>query len=208
MMLAKKTAATIRGEISDGVYSPGQSLNEVHIAAEYNVSRNTLREAFAMLVTERLVERIAHRGVFIVTPDVDFVADLYRARIALETAGAQWGSELDAQRLLSLTSQATQAAAEGDVDTVSALNQQFHRTIVEASGSETLNREMDNLLARMRLTFLLVLPIYPTVHSDWVKPNAQIAQLLADNKRAEAARLLHETLNHTFQTICAVLQRL
>lgn len=179
------------------------------MAAEYNVSRNTLREAFAMLAAEQLVERIPHRGVFIATPSADFVIDLYRARIALETAGAQWGTHLDATALVQLTSEAVAALdadEEGCFDTISTINQQFHRGIVAASGSETLNREMDNLLARMRLTFLFVLPDYPSVHRDRVRPNAHIAQLLAAGERAQAVELLYEQLSSTCQMILEALK--
>lgn len=69
-------------------YLPGDKLNEVEVAAQYDVSRNTLREAFATLAAEQLLVRIPNRGVFIATPDVEYIMDLYRARAIIKPAGA------------------------------------------------------------------------------------------------------------------------
>lgn len=206
-MLAQTVRDTIRADISDAKYQPGAKLNEVKAAAYYGVSRNTLREAFAMLAAERLVERVPHRGVFIATPDLDYVTDLYRARAALEPAGALWGDKLDAARLLEVTTEALAAAERGDNATVSHNNQLFHQGVVAACGSPSLNAEMDNLLARMRLTFLLVLRVYPTIHGDYVHSNAHIARLLADDQRVPAATALHRSLNETCAKIISILEQ-
>lgn len=207
-MLATSTAAAIRRDISAGVFRPGQQLHEAQMSAEYQVSRNTLREAFMLLSAEQVVERIPNRGVFIATPTAESVIDLYRARIALETAGVKWGQYLDAEAVLRITSRA-QSAVDNDAknlfEIITEANQRFHRELVAASGSATLLQEMDNLLARMRLTFLFVLPDYPSVHLDRVAPNACIAQLLAEGARDEAVELLHEQLSLTCNLILDAL---
>lgn len=105
-MLADSVAAALRAAISEGEYMPGQQLNEVRASERFDCSRNTLRESFAMLAAERIVERIPHRGVFIATPDEDFVRDLYLARAAIEPAAARYGTFPDPGELVSLTESA------------------------------------------------------------------------------------------------------
>src|SRR5690625_6289940 len=83
-MLSQSVASAIRDAISAGDYQPGQQLSEVKAAERFECSRNTLREAFTELAAERLVERIPNRGVFIATPDTDYVKDLYLARMRSE----------------------------------------------------------------------------------------------------------------------------
>lgn len=205
-MLAQYVATRIRADISDGKFMPGQQLNEVRAAQHYEVSRNTLREAFAMLAAERIVDRIPHRGVFIAVPDADFVTDLYRARAAIEPAGALWGQFLDAEALVALTDDAAQALGRGDIEVIGGINQRFHRELVASVGSATLDSEMGSLLARMRLAFLEVLPHDPTLHADHVDGNAHVARLLADGKRDEAARTLHDSLLGTCKRIVATLE--
>ena len=105
-MLSQSVAAAIRDAISAGEFQPGQQLSEVKAAERFECSRNTLREAFTELASERLVERIPHRGVFIAVPDTEYVKDLYLARMALEHAGVLWGEFPAAERLVELTSSA------------------------------------------------------------------------------------------------------
>ena len=64
---------------------------------------------------------------------------------------------------------------------------------------------MDNLLARMRLTFLLAIPRYPQLHADHIQGNITLATLIADGKRLEAATLAHDSLMNTCEKILAVL---
>ena len=95
-MLAHNVSAEIRRAISRGEFAPGQKLNEVALAERFGVSRNTLREAFAMLTSEGLCERIPNRGVFLATPSPEFVTDTFRARAAIE-AGMHYADLADAR---------------------------------------------------------------------------------------------------------------
>ena len=86
-MFASTIAEDLRDAIGKARYLLGDKLNEVEVAAQYDVSRNTLREAFATLAAEQLLARIPNRGVFIATPDVEYIVDLYRASRFDDRAG-------------------------------------------------------------------------------------------------------------------------
>ena len=204
-MLSQSVASELREAISAGEFQPGEQLSEVKAAERFNCSRNTLRESFTMLAAERIVERIPNRGVFLATPDADYIRDLFAARAAIEPAAVRWGAFADAPSLVTLTSSAFDYAARGEHQEVSAINQRFHRALVAALGSPTLNEQMDNLLARMRLTFLLAIPRYPQLHADHIQGNITLATLIADGKRQEAATLAHDSLMNTCEKILAVL---
>ena len=150
-MLSQSVASAIRDAISAGEFQPGQQLSEVKAAERFECSRNTLREAFTELAAERLVERIPNRGVFIATPNTDYVKDLYLARMALEHAGVLWGDFPAADRLVELASSARRFVESGDDQAVSSINQRFHRALVASLGSETLDEQMSSLLARMQI---------------------------------------------------------
>lgn len=204
-MLSQSVASELREAISAGEFQPGEQLSEVKAAERFNCSRNTLRESFTRLAAERIVERIPNRGVFLATPDADYIRDLFAARAAIEPAAVRWGAFADAPSLVTLTSSAFDYAARGEHQEVSAINQRFHRALVAALGSPTLNEQMDNLLARMRLTFLLAIPRYPQLHADHIQGNITLATLIADGKRLEAATLSHDGLMNTCEKILAVL---
>ena len=151
-MLAHNVSAEVRRAISRGEFAPGQKLNEVALAERFGVSRNTLREAFAMLTAEGLCERIPNRGVFLATPTPEFVTDTFRARAAIEPAALLWGPDLDVDRLDELNKEARVAIEEEDDDLLIAVNQAFHHVVLAAMGSKTLGDTMDQLDAFLRLS--------------------------------------------------------
>ena len=76
---SKLTQAIITGELSQG-----QKLNETDLAERYGIGRGPLREALRQLEGMRLVRRVPHAGVRVVTLNKETMADLYAVREALE----------------------------------------------------------------------------------------------------------------------------
>ena len=138
-MLSQSVASELREAISAGEFQPGEQLSEVKAAERFNCSRNTLRESFTRLAAERIVEHIPNRGVFLATPDADYIRDLFAARAAIEPAAVRWGKFADAPSLVALTSSAFDHVARGEHNEVSSINHQFHRKLVASLDSPTLN---------------------------------------------------------------------
>ena len=77
-----------------GEIGPGVRLREVPLAAAIGVSRHTLRSGFRILEAEGLLEHSLHRGVVVAELSDARVADVYRAKKALELAGVRaFGSD-------------------------------------------------------------------------------------------------------------------
>ena len=218
-MRAQSVAAALRQAVSAGEYSPGEKLNEVIVAEKMGISRNTLREGFASLTAEGIIDRIPHRGVFIASPTAADVLSLFRARAVVEPGAVLWGTELDVDALDRIVSTA-EAAETADVESVDSVdsvesvdsaaaialaNQEFHRTLVGAAGSALLDEEMDRLLARMRLVFLAVERVRPNLHGDFVAVNRQIVTMLRDGDRDAAAAMLRASLVETGETLAAIV---
>ncbi len=67
--LYQQLAQLFRRQIEDGVLRPGSSLeSEAEIAEYYGISRGTVRQAFDLLVDDRLLERIQGKGTFVAGP--------------------------------------------------------------------------------------------------------------------------------------------
>ncbi len=200
-MRAHNIVASLREAISAGRYAPGQKLNEEVLSAEYEVSRNTLREAFGTLEGEQLVTRILYRGVFIVSPDADDIRDLYAAREMIEPAVLLWAERIDVDALADVVARARTAESAGDVRGVADANQEFHRLLVASAGSPSLSEIMDQLLARMRLVFLEVLEHHPDFHDPYIDVNEQVTELLRAGDRAAAAEVLKGSLAATREDV-------
>ncbi|MFH2075759.1 MAG: GntR family transcriptional regulator [Pseudomonadota bacterium] len=74
----------LRKQIILGELAPGQKLNEERLAAELNISRPPLREAFRLLESERLVLNIPRKGTFVSEMSVEDLDDLYQVREMIE----------------------------------------------------------------------------------------------------------------------------
>lgn len=205
-MRAQSVAAALRHAVSAGEYSPGEKLNEVAVAEKLGVSRNTLREVFAALAADGILDRIPNRGVFIASPTAADIRSLFRARAVVEPGALLWGDAPDVDALDRIVTDAEASLTGADTATTALANQLFHRTVVTAAGSDLLNEEMDRLLARMRLVFLTVEKVRPHLHSDFVPVNRQIVDLLRTGDRAGAAEALRASLVETGESMAATLQ--
>lgn len=190
-----RAAEQLRERISAGRLAPGAKLSEESIAEQLGVSRNTLREAFAALAGESLVDRIPHRGVFVARPGAQDVHEIYRARLMIEPAAVMWGELTDelTARVDSVLETARASREAGDIQAMGDANQLFHRHLVTMAGSATLLTVMDRLLARMRLVFHSM-SSEPDFHNHYVSGNVAVWEMITDHRRPEAAEALREYL--------------
>ena len=86
--LAHRVEELLRKEIVRGERPSGSRLNEVEIAASYDVSRGPVREAMQRLARDGLVVIEPHRGAFVTSLGRDEVLDLFEVRAALEAEAA------------------------------------------------------------------------------------------------------------------------
>ncbi|GAB3277033.1 GntR family transcriptional regulator [Sinomonas notoginsengisoli] len=187
-------AAQLRQAIADGRLAPGAKLAEEALREALGVSRNTLREAFATLSTERVVTRIPNRGVFVSHPTREDIQEIYRVRRLLEPGALLWAPEHPTKQLAAIVDRARAAAEAGDVVAMAGANQDFHRTLVGGAGSERLDKLMEQVLAEMRLVFS-TMGADPRFHAPYVEENARILELLEAGNATKAAEAMAEYLD-------------
>ncbi|MET4003999.1 DNA-binding GntR family transcriptional regulator [Arthrobacter sp. UYCu511] len=181
--------SVIRARIAEGQLLPGAKLSELALSEALGVSRNTLREAFTVLDHELIITRIPNRGVFVASPGVAGVKEIYGVRRMIEPAAVLWGKQLNVAALADVVVDARAALADGDIAAMADANQRFHEELVRATGSERLQELMTRVLAQMRLVFHAMSDA-PDFHSHYVELNGTLVTLLQDNKREEAAHAL------------------
>lgn len=79
----------IRDMIIEGALRSGERINEVHLAAELQISRTPLREALSRLAAEGFVKTQARRGFFVQQLEPEQVEQLYAIRAILDPAALE-----------------------------------------------------------------------------------------------------------------------
>lgn len=144
-----EVANWLRERIRRGRFVPGQRLVEIDIMQMTGTSRAKIREGFQRLEAEGLVLIEEFRGASVRQVSIEEVAQIYRARIALEGISAADCATLatDAQRE---TLQALQHKLDATVDEkmpehFGQLNHQWHSAIIAGSGNKVVAQTLDRL---------------------------------------------------------------
>lgn len=146
---------TIKQRILDGLYAPHEYVRESTVAKELDVSRTPVREALRELVSEGWLEAIPHHGARVTAWTETDAREVFEIRLVLEPmAIAAACSRIDESRLAYLKTLARQmealtASIEDNPDArneIAALNHEFHRELVEASGNKRLVNVLQSLV--------------------------------------------------------------
>lgn len=182
----------LRGEVE-----PGTQLRESQLQASIGVSRNTIREALRLLERDGLVTYNAYRGVTVTELSPDDVADLFRARLAIELSAVELADALDEDQLQQLDearADRESAVAEGDWHAAFEADMSFHVTLVGALRSEALNEFFLALLRKLRLGFYLGGGVSTEGRERDTEQHRRIAELLRADDRKRCAKAVREHL--------------
>lgn len=145
---AERVQEALRTAILEGRLQPGTRLRAESLAERLRSSRTPVREALLLLAREGLVEIEPRRGATVRAFDAADLADLYEVRSLIEPhAAALAAQRIDDAGLARLTEVHAESLtidpdAEDGVTRLVALNEAFHRVIIEAAGSPRLTAAM------------------------------------------------------------------
>lgn len=203
--MADTVAEILRQQLIQGELRAGERLSESALSQRLETSRNTLREAFRMLIKEGLLRHTPNRGVSVVVPTIADIIDIYRARRLIECQALEKAWPLHpAHKLMQEAVEAGETASKvGDWRRVGSANMAFHAGIVALHDSKRLSVMYERLAAELRLAFgLLDNPEY--LHSPYVDYNARLLQLFMEGQMAAAARELDTYLVQSERMVLAV----
>ncbi|HEX9682462.1 MAG TPA: GntR family transcriptional regulator [Acidimicrobiales bacterium] len=150
-------AQSLRAAIVDGALEPGSPLREQGLADRFGVSRGSVREALRTLESEVLVAHRAHRGFVVAELDAVDAADVFRARVVLECAGARMlaaGSSSDGDDLRTALASMRRASRSRDIAAFVDAHTDFHAALVAPIGSTRLDRFFGSLEDELRLSLV------------------------------------------------------
>ena len=135
----RSIVVTLRDEIMGLHLKPGDLISEAEVGKRLGASRTPVREAFAQLRDEGLVETFASRGTFVTRLSVPRLRAAQFLREAVEVAVverlcAQGVPEGVRQALTENLDRQKAAVAEDDATGFQTLDSRFHALLAEATG--------------------------------------------------------------------------
>jgi DNA-binding GntR family transcriptional regulator len=192
--MAVEVANILRARVSEGHFPPGSRLAEDQICGELGISRNTLREGFRLLTSERLVEHLLNRGVYVRVPNVNDVADIYRVRRYIECSAVRHltAPPRNLDRIAAAVDQGQRALDDDDGQGIGTANIAFHQEIVAIANSSRVDEFMRRILAELRLVFHVMDNLW--FHLPYLARNRDLHGVLEKGGGIEAAELLESYL--------------
>jgi DNA-binding GntR family transcriptional regulator len=193
--LARTAYDQIKEAIIYAKFKPGDSLSENMMAKVLGMSRTPVREALKELAREDLVEILPGRGVYVKDISLKELKDLYELRgvlecLAAETAvhntGSQELSEMEEEWLAVL---GHYRQGQVDWETISNLDNKFHRMIINKSDNNQL-REFMGLANQKILRFQLLSARALGDVEDTVRQHLEIIDLLKIKDRGKLIQVL------------------
>jgi DNA-binding GntR family transcriptional regulator len=190
--LAEQAYATLKTELHDFRWLPGERASEHEIALRLGMSRTPVREALFRLRNEGFLEVEAKTGWTVKPIDFARIDQIYDLRIVLETASlARLGQLSDEpEQLQALKAVWLVPAAErlADGRAVGALDEQFHAQLVAAAGNDEISRVHREVTERIRIVRRLDFTRGDRIDATYAE-HAKILRAVIQRK-TEAAQLL------------------
>jgi DNA-binding GntR family transcriptional regulator len=151
--LTEAVRVTLRRRILNNELAAGERLIEANLAAEFGVSRTTLRAALMELKNDRLVEFSPRRGCSVARMSRAEVEDACFARYLLESGAAcEDRAVIDDNLVASLEKELdamAESAGNGDLAAIVECDTRLHGLLVEAGGRARLTELWHSLDGQM-----------------------------------------------------------
>lgn len=151
------TVDAIYQTLADDIFSmrfpPGAKITEAALCSRYGVSRNTLREAVALLLSHGLLVKIANKGIYVRTLNYTDVKEIFRLRelLELEAIRSIMESGNIPIELVQLANAIDEHVTEDSWDAHLEADIRFHSRLISSANSPRLHRLYSAIFAEVKL---------------------------------------------------------
>jgi DNA-binding GntR family transcriptional regulator len=142
VVLSDQVKEYIIDAIMSGDFKPGDRVVESSLARQLGVSQAPVREAIRDLVLMGFVVTEPYKGTSVRSFSPEELWEVYTVRAALESLGARLAAarltEADVETLRQILDGMLDAGRKQDLDRMTQLDNDFHRTIIQISGNDLL----------------------------------------------------------------------
>lgn len=198
----------VKNQIVTLGYRPGQFINDTQIAAELEISRTPVREAFHRLENEGLLVNEARRGWRVYSLSLEDIHEIFDVKEVVEGMIARRAAQCDDAALREKLQQAVEqmcAASEaGDSEAWLQADFALHEVLFEMVNNERAYRIVTNLNDQWHRVRIGYVAMQARMRESSVEHKTFVAAILeGDPERAE--HLMREHLNKVRQELVRLL---
>lgn len=207
--LKKQVIDSMRKAIVDGLFVPGQKLNERELCVLFDVSRSLIREALQQLEAEALITIVPFRGPMVSEIMQDEAKSIYEVRQALEAlVGAGCAKNASDDEIATLDAALTRIAdcqgSESQQNLVQAKNE-FYDILLDTCGNPVVKEVLTRL--NNRINYLRRLSMsQPGRLSETVKELKAIINAIRNRDVNLASKLCSEHVGKAANIALLVMQ--
>lgn len=195
--LHEEVATRLRQMIFDRVLAPGEWIDELALAGDWQISRTPLREALKVLAAEGLVVPVPRQGCKVAEMSEEDADELLPVMALLEGRCAyeavRKASEADIRRLKQLHEKLEKHAAARDIDGYYRVNHEFHSAIQALARNRWLDRATGDLRRFVRLLRGRQLN-WPGRIEASINEHRVLLDAIVQRDAARAERVMHDHL--------------
>lgn len=177
-------------------FVPGTKISETALAEQYGVSRNTVREAIAHLLSSGILVKIPNRGIYVKQISAEDVKEIFHLRKLFETEAIQRIGEMGfiPPTLIEALDSLESVDVQNEWATYVSADSRFHLALVEAVGSERLTRMYATIVSEVKLCISQSQEL-PEEHTDDASDHRAILQCLDAGQVDKAVSFLDKHLD-------------
>ena len=214
--MSERAAAVVEHDILGGVWSPGDRLGIHALSERYGIGATPLREGLSRLVSRGLISAVGQKGFRVASVSEADLVDITQVRIMIEAEALRrsirdgrddWEAGIlsSLHRLTRSVERDPETMREGTPE-FDRLHKAFHRSLLEACGSDRLLRLHDDLYYqayRYRRTMMSRFG----EHGSFIDVHRRLADIVLARDPAQAEIELTAHLSLTLQIVYGDLPR-
>ena len=164
--LAEQAYRRLKEGVLSNTYPPGFTATEAEIAAQLAMSRTPLREALLRLQAEGLIEVTPRHGLRVLPLYAADLREMYELLGCLEATAAEMlakrrlpADSIEFRDLEDINERMRLALEQGDRRMWAAMDERFHRRLVEHCGNERIRRVVFNVWDQSHRARMLAAPL-------------------------------------------------
>ena len=141
----------LKKNILDGIYKPGERIQELKVAKKLNVSRSPVREAIKELIGEGLLVSVPNKSITVKKLSAREINDIFDFRnITEKYAIEKTVKNIDKRitgKLNSIKNDFQELYNDNDLHKYCKVDSEFHNFLIESSGNTLLYQVVCNVMA-------------------------------------------------------------